>query len=319
VFVGLFAWAALRDWRRATGAALLLVVTYVACVAPIAAGRLPVIGTVVALEYRFWPILVVPVLVCVLLAFLPTSWETSVPLHVGSVSERVYRVRLAVGAAVVVAVAAGTVISTLRWDELWHQNPTGRYVATLRSRLDSLPPDVALLPTVPPSDVMPGWVQPGYDTRDLIAPVDGGRDAYGASGKAVVADRSGRLVSPVYHRVVGSGAGPVRGCGWPLKPGAGSVTVPLPRRAPYFQGAGANLAMIVSQPTRMHVQFVTGQGLVDPDERSPLDVRRAPYRIFVRLPQDAAVTGIRVSVDNPKTGVCVLSSDIDILDAGEGS
>ena len=31
------------------------------------------------------------------------------------------------------------------------------------------------------------------------------------------------------------------------------------------------------------------------------------------------MTGIRVSVDNPKTGVCVLSSDIDILDAGEGS
>jgi hypothetical protein len=97
------------------------------------------------------------------------------------------------------------------------------------------------------------------------------------------------------------------------------VTIPLPRRAPYFQGAGANLAMIVSQPTRMHVQFVTAQGLVDPDERTPLEVRRAPYRIFVRLPQDAAVTGIRVSVDNPKTGVCVLSSDIDILDAGERS
>ena len=93
VFVGLFAWAALRNWRRATGAALLLVVTYVACVAPIAAGRLPVIGTVVALEYRFWPILVVPVLVCVLLAFLPSRgrrlrcmWPRSANARTGSAS-----------------------------------------------------------------------------------------------------------------------------------------------------------------------------------------------------------------------------------------
>ena len=185
-----------------------------ACAAPIAAGRLPVIGTVVALEYRFWPILVVPVLVCVLLAFLPTSWETSAPLHVAAVGARTYRLRLAGGALLVAAVAAGTVLSTLRWDELWHQNPTGTYVATLRSALDRLPPAVALLPTVPPSDVMPGWVQPGYDTRDLIAPIDGDRDAYGTSGQAVVADSGGHLVRPVYRRVVGSGTGPVKGCGW---------------------------------------------------------------------------------------------------------
>ena len=208
------------NWRRATGAALLLVVTYLACVAPIAAGRLPVIGTVVALEYRFWPILVVPVLVCVLLAFLPTAWEPA-PSTVGR-GQRTHPPAAPRGrGASVVAVAAGTVLSTLRWDQLWHQNPTGTYVATLRSALDRLPPDVALLPTVPPSDVMPGWVQPGYDTRDLIAPVDDDRDAYGASGKAVVADHSGHLVNPVYHRVAGSGVGPIKGCGWALKPGAG--------------------------------------------------------------------------------------------------
>ena len=318
VFIGLFAWAALRNWRRATGAALLLVVTYLACVAPIAAGRLPVIGTVVALEYRFWPILVVPVLVCLSLAFLPTAWEPAPP-HVDGVGERTHRLRLAGGALLVAAVAAGTVLSTLRWDQLWHQNPTGTYVATLRSALDRLPPDVALLPTVPPSDVMPGWVQPGYDTRDLIAPVDDDRDAYGASGKAVVADHSGHLVNPVYHRVAGSGVGPIKGCGWALKPGAGHLTIPLTKRAPYYQGSGVSLAMIVSQPTRMHVQFMTQNGLVDPDERRPLDVRRAPYRIFVRLPQDAAVTAVRINADNVKAGVCVLSSDIDILDAGEGS
>jgi hypothetical protein len=319
VFGGLFAWAALRDWRRTVRAVVLLVVVYVACAAPIAAGRLPLIGTVVGLEYRFWPILVVPVLLCVLLAFLPTSWEGPAPLHVGAVSERVYRLRLAAGAALVMAVAAGTVVSTLRWDELWHQNPTGTYVSTLRSALDRLPPGVALLPTAPPNDVMPGWVQPGYDTRDLIAPVDGARDAYGASGKAVVADDSGHLVSPVFHRVVGSGEGPVAGCGWPLKPGVGSLSIPLARPAPYYRDAGLNLAMIVSQPTRMHVQFRTGTGFVDPDERQPLDVRRAPYRVFVRLPRDAVVTGVRISVDNLKTGVCVLSSEIDTLDAGEGS
>ena len=236
VFIGLFAWAAVRNWRRATGAALLLVVTYVACAAPIAAGRLPVIGTVVALEYRFWPILVVPVLVCVLLAFLPPTWEASAAIPVAHVGERTYRLLLAGGALLVVLLAAGTVLSTLRWDELWHQNPTGTYVATLRSALDRLPPEVALLPTVPPAEVMPGWVQPGYDTRDLIAPVDDDRDAYGISGQAVVADSAGRLVPPVYHRVVGSGTGPVNGCGWALSQGAGPLTVPLTKRAPTSRG-----------------------------------------------------------------------------------
>ena len=75
----------------------------------------------------------------------------------------------------------------------------------------------------------------------------------------------------------------------------------------------------MSQPTRMHVQFVTDTGLVDPDERHPLDLRRAPYRIFVRSPQGASVTAVRISVDNANAGVCVLSSEIDVLDAGAGS
>ena len=76
--------------------------------------------------------------------------------------------------------------------------------------------------------------------------------------------------------------------------------------------------MIVSQPTRMHVQFVTESGLVEPDERHPLDVRRAPYRVLVRSPQGTAVTAVRVSVDNANAGVCVLSAEIDVLSAGAG-
>ena len=123
---------------------------------------------------------------------------------------------------------------------------------------------------------------------------DGDRDAYGTSGQAVVADSGGHLVRPVYRRVAGSGTGPVEGLRRGRSQGAGHLTVPLTERAPYYQGSGVRLALLVSQPTRMHVQFVTDTGLVDPDERHPLDLRRAPYRIFVRSPQGASVTAVRI-------------------------
>lgn len=303
-FVALVGGSVVRSPSRALRAWALLAVMYGLSFAVIAVGRMQRIGSAAGLEFRVWTDVVVLLLFCSLLAVLPIRGRPRARRRSTAGVRSSSALTLATVCVVVLAV-----VSTVHYGSEWHRNPSDDYVSTLATQIrDHAGTGLAsVLPTSPPQNVMPGWVEPGYDTYDLLAPLHLPMTPYAVNRGTRVPDDGGNL-TPVRYSTAGAAApGPATYCGWSHAPGAVEpLIIPMADRVPYYRDSGALIGVLVGAPTGLHVQFQVGNQVIEPDERAPLTITKAgPYELFVRLPPDAAITGIRIMPDSREAGLCV--------------
>ncbi|WP_404347922.1 hypothetical protein LG324_11265 [Phycicoccus jejuensis] len=220
------------------------------------------------------------------------------------------RSRLA-GGVLVVAVVLATGSSWVAFADRWHATTVSAWLDALRSGVPASRAPV--LPTTVPSDVVPGWVDPGFTTSPLVrllAP-DRGSSLLDTAPVAVAEDGT---VRPARLVAVGSSPAVDKGdfCGNAIRPGVQSLDVPLVEPAPYYRGSLLLVGVIVGDATRLDLGVTDRDGRVT--EHLAADhpeLLRGPHRVTALVPLDAAVASVRVEVLTPNTaGVCVTSAQV---------
>ena len=314
---GLLGWSLGRSARRTFAVLGAFAAFYLPCAAVVAVGRLGRIGPVAGIDLRLWSdaVVVLAVLLTVLaLGVRPAGTPPPGP-------SRPRSARRATAFTAVAAVATAAVMlnvshSTLLFGRAWAENPSGTYVARLTTSLDALGPAPQLVAVVAP-DVVPFWVDPNYDTEDLLAPLQRNVAYHWDTRNVRVADDTGQL-SGVRWVPVTAVTTPPGWCGFQVVPGSGPYTIRFDAAQPYYRDSQLRVAMLVSAPTSVDVVLHTPTGDVVPQSRTQVRVERGAYRLMWRIRTSARPSSFTLTLDNPAAGLCVTSASIGVPRAVAG-
>jgi hypothetical protein len=195
--------------------------------------------------------------------------------------------------------AASVLVSDLRFADRWHDNPTGQFLAHLQ---DGLPASGSanLFDAQLPEDVLSPLYRP-YNTVSALLRQLPGRARFddGSVPQSLVAD-DGRIRAAQLRPATRGEPGPVKGCGYHLEAGGGSVTVPLQAPVFAFVGRSARIELLLSAPTRVTVR--TSEGLLVGSRRV---LPRGPAAVVGLVP-GGSVSGFTVSGLDAGASACVL-------------
>ncbi|HEU4675656.1 MAG TPA: hypothetical protein VFS29_06700 [Motilibacteraceae bacterium] len=315
--------------RRAAVRTWLLLLGFVVVAFPVvAAGRLGAYGASIGSTYRLWADVVVVAVLTAALAVLPLRPGAD-PLPVvapgteGGDRRQRSRVSSAAVAALVgvlsLAVLATSVLSTVSFARRWHRNPTGAYLAAVRSGTAHGVTSLAPLPL--PASVMPFWMDPDYDVEQLLAPLHRGISVHDADHGTAMLTAEGAVVPARFEPRTDAGPGPNGFCGRFIGPG-GARRIMFAHPVAYRHDDVVRLALLVGGgPSAVEVSAVTDTGhSVTVPSRGPIRLSEGPHVLLARAPFDRAapldplgaprevVVGLDVRAVDPLVHLCVVSA-----------
>lgn len=217
-------------------------------------------------------------------------------------------------ALVVVAAVVLTAVSWATFTVRWHDTTVQDYLDTMRAEVRTGGGQV--LPTTVPSDVVPGWVDPGFTTEPLLRLLSADAVSSAFDGPARVVGPSGALVDPRFD-VVARAEVPDGFCGHVLPVGQRELTIPFRADVPYYRGSVVQLGLLVGDAERIDVRVTGRDGTTsEPLVGEPPELLRGPHRVLAQVPSGVAVTAVVVEVETENTaGVCVTSAQVVRVEA----
>lgn len=215
--------------RRRTLRAWALLASYLlCCLALLVNSRGPEYGAIIGLEYRYLTDAAAIAAVCVGLAFLELRGapDSSVPREPSLLRTPL---RPALVVSLVVLVAAGGVVSSVRYVTYWHTlNESDAWIHALDRDLERLG-RVDVADTAVPEGVISAAFAPDNAVSRMTPLLHGTADFPRTSSRLGVVAEDGTVRSALIGPGVRSEEGPTRGCGWKVPPSG--RTIPLTGRA----------------------------------------------------------------------------------------
>jgi hypothetical protein len=289
--------------RRQAWRGWLLLVLYVpASLAPVAAGRLAQYGVVVGRDSRYLTDIAVAAAVALALVLLPVRTGPDEPPAVAAPGRRVGPALLA--GALVVAFLASAAVSTVRFAERWHENPSGDYLARLQQDLQATPGSDALYDGPLPVDVLSPFYAPNNQLSALLRQLPGQARFQDGLVPLKVVRPDGHVVAGRLQVAARSQPGPDGSCGYAVKPDGPAVHVPLDRSVYDFVARTARVELLLSAPTRVRVDATSGgeRRRVGDDRVLP----RGPAAVVAQVP-GGDLDGLDIGGLAPGAYACVLS------------
>jgi hypothetical protein len=200
----------------------------------VAVGRLSRAGMTLAEDYRLFADVSVALILCAALAVLPwrvgalgaaapSAWWTAAGRRLTGLAVRGRHLPLraaaqTIGVVALLAVLAGSAVSTERFARAWWQNPAGAWTERMRTGLELASARPRLVPRTVPPEIVPGWVQPDFLDAPLVALVRPDARFHDANGPQLTLDPTGRPVQAQLLRL--GGTPPATLCTATLQPGA---------------------------------------------------------------------------------------------------
>jgi len=216
---------------------------------------------------------------------------------------KIARVPKAASMTLLVLVVAGGALSSVTFSLPWHNNPAEDYFATLRTEMKARGgtdfADRAL-----PDEVFSSLLNP-YNSLSFAAPLvsQDARFTENSSSLFVVDDR-GRVRPAHLDKILGSGPGKARGCGWRVR--APGRTIPLDGRAINYVW-WIKIKYLASAPAT--VTLDAGESTV----RVPIRVGLNDAFVHVRGTFDA----VRIIDVDPGITICVDAIEVGDVSPGD--
>jgi hypothetical protein len=296
--------------RRGAGRAWVLLALYVAgtCVL-LSASRAQLIGPfALSREYRYFTDVAMVGALCLALAFLPVRdapvvlRERALPRRSTAVAAAVGRrpaLPVAGGALVVLALVAGSVVSTVDYAGRWHANPARPFVENARADLAARPGTV-LIDGVVPDPVQWNVLGPYALASSLLAGAPEARFLHDGQSVAAISmlDEQGR-VQPAWVPPLSSAVpGPQPDCGWLVA----DRPVPIP-----LQFGGVGPWSWVVRVVWLSSTDATGW-VAAGDQRVPVLLPAGLHETFVQV--SGTVPTVTVELAPPAAPICVPQVEI---------
>lgn len=288
-------------------------------------GRYAAFGSVIGTDLRLFADCFVVLVVS--LAVVALGWREEPAPKVSAGRPAVRRNRRQVtrtgqrvlATSLVLATAAGGVVSWTGFANRWHSNDTVQYLATLRRDLHSLDrvgaTPTTVLPGPIPDSVIPGWMQKEISTLDLVALIR-------PQTELAVGQVSTRIVGPDGH-LAPAGLGTVETfdtgqdnfCHHPQQPGAAEpLTISADDVVAYKRDELIQLGLLVNDERAVDVEVLDDSGVAHAlTWPQPRLLQRGPYNVRLRVPYGVSVAAVRIQP--AAAGMCVVSVAVVVPEA----
>jgi hypothetical protein len=296
--------------RRGAGRAWVLLALYVAgtCLL-LAASRVQVVGPfALAREYRYFTDVAMVGALCVAFAFLPVRDGPEVlRARRRPLPQRLRRVLVtarpalpALGVLTVLALAAGSVVSTIDYAQRWHANPTRPFVETARADLTGQPGTVLVDGIVP--DPVQWHVLGPYALASSVLAADPNAHFLHdgeSSGTISMLDDQGHVQGAHVVAVTTAVPGPTPNCGWLVA----DRPVPVP-----LQYGGVGAWGWVVRVVWLSATDNSGWITAGEQRRIPVLLPAGLHETFVQV--SGAVDQVTVELADPTRPVCIAQVEI---------
>jgi hypothetical protein len=311
-----------RAPSRSARALILLLVWSVPSVAIVAIGRYTTLQLALAVADRLWTDLVPAFLIAGALAALP--WQVGVLRAEPETSNQAYpepttgshrridrgapmeiTVPVIAGGLAMLIVLAGSIYSSVTYASNWWNNPTGQWIANVRSSLQNAEPFPRILATPLPESVMPSWVGTQLPTdAPLLLLLRPDIRFYDGDGDARVINPLG-VRAPFLRSPLGQSKRASL-CAVPIPVGAKKpVRIRLVKPTLYLPGAQVEVGMLLQETTKVEVTVVTPTGqTIAPQRFTDDDLPQGPHTLHFPVPYGKAISSVLVKTNAAKPG-CV--------------
>lgn len=280
-------------WRALIGWSLPAVMIFASMVV-VGTGRYETYGGLLAITPRYSFAVAAPLAIGIAISLSPATAQRSIGFPV--------RHQRAAVAVLVVALAASSVVSGVRFTHYWSQNPSKRYVDTLLASARAAGPHPNVYDTVLPQNVVSA-VEPRHRVKDVLQ-LGGVHATYeDPRSEPLVATADGRLTRSVFvPAAIGLGSLKVN-CGTYIR-GSGVWTIPLSKAVPAGEWY-LRFELYQNAPSTITVDLVDADGRVVHPVRGADIAVGTLAALNLRLPAFAPVS-VRVHSHAAATSLCLV-------------